>query len=253
MDMDSGVTVEQKLTHSLSADEYDTLTGYKEGQAGREVAQPKLVHLSNSLKDNEFWDPSELKLWANVPGFTEANLVTSNGKVMSAKLKSGQIWTLDDVKIYQDAYPECVAANKYPWQAVNCAFKKTGKMSVAITLSDAVKLDPASLKMVYPAIKEKPAPYEAKGPTPQEVKAAQVKADLDQAEKTAKEAAESSQAARQLAAQRALDLANQHVAATEKEAAEAAAVMAQQEAQTAAAKAAAEAQAAESFGKGSKP
>lgn len=237
---ETGKTIEQTLTHSLTEEEHLKLTAHGEEHPGREVEQPKLIHLSNSLKENEFWDPSEMKIWASIPGFTEAKLVTINGKVFTAKLKAGKLWTLEDVKTYEDAYPDCKAKEKYPWQAVNCAFKKTGKLALSITKPDAVKLDPSSLKAVYPPLKEKPAPYfTPQGPTPEEMAKAKTQAELEKANSVAQAMAEQSQQARQMAAQRSLALADQMVAAHEQEASEAKATIAKHQAEVEAAEKAA--------------
>ena len=82
IDLKSGLTADQSTTHTMSKDEVAALKEFK-----------SLVHLSNSLTSAEFWDDSELRLWANLSGFQGAKLVMPNGKVAIVKLKSGQSWT----------------------------------------------------------------------------------------------------------------------------------------------------------------
>lgn len=139
----SGVTVDQSLTHSITKEE-----------AAKLNESESLVNLSNSTQNNEFWDVSELKTWAAVP-FQTAKLVLPNGRVAIVNLKKGMTWTLDDVKTYETA----LKAGKEKYSSISAqvayAFRKTGKVTFSMTRRGAVELDPKSLRSVYPPMRKK--------------------------------------------------------------------------------------------------
>jgi hypothetical protein len=95
-----------------------------------------LVHLSNSLAPAEFWDDSELKLWANLEGFQGAKLVMPNGKVAIVKLKIGQEWTPDDLRTYLKGL-RTAKQNPAKYRSIEAqiafAFRATGKVTFATT------------------------------------------------------------------------------------------------------------------------
>src|SRR5208282_1106769 len=124
IDDKTGITVDQSLTHSLTAGEMDLLNQDGWGP---------ITHLSNSLSSNEYWDVSELKTWTAVANFREAKLVLGDGRIASVKLKSGKSWTTDDVQVFQSALRGCEKRYGIRKDQVACAFKSTGKMSFAVS------------------------------------------------------------------------------------------------------------------------
>jgi SPP1 gp7 family putative phage head morphogenesis protein len=144
-----GIVVDQAATHTLKAAEFVQLK-----------KESGLVHLSNALAPAEFWDDSELRLWASLSGFRSAKLVMPSGKVAIVKLKIGQEWTSDDLKTYLRALrtakqnPEKYSSTE---AQVAYAFRATGKVTFATTLAGEVQTDSKLFKMIFPALAEQPA------------------------------------------------------------------------------------------------
>jgi SPP1 gp7 family putative phage head morphogenesis protein len=125
-----GIVVDQATTHTLKAEEFVQLKKAK-----------GLVHLSNALAAAEFWDDSELRLWASLSGFDGAKLVMPNGKVAIVKLKSGQKWTPDDLRTYLRAMRTAkLNPGKYlsTESQIAFAFRATGKVTFATTVAGEV-------------------------------------------------------------------------------------------------------------------
>jgi hypothetical protein len=139
-----GVVVDQATTHSINAKELALLKN-----------EPGLTHLSNVLHRAEFWDSEELKLWAQLPGFTGAKLVMPNGKVAIVKLKIGQQWTPDDLRTYL-AGLRTARQNPSKYRSeesqIAFAFRATGKVTFATTQVGEVQADPKLFRMIFPPL-----------------------------------------------------------------------------------------------------
>jgi hypothetical protein len=136
-----GVVVDQATTHTLKAAELASL-----------VKEPDLVHLSNSLAPAEYWDDSELRLWANLSGFRGAKLVLPNGKVAIIKLKIGARWTPDDIAVYLRGL-RTAKQNPGKYRSIEAqiafAFRATGKVTFATTRVGEVESDAKLFKMIF--------------------------------------------------------------------------------------------------------
>jgi hypothetical protein len=139
-----GIVVDQATTHTLKAEEFTQL---KKASG--------LVHLSNSLAAGEFWDDSELRLWANLEGFQGAKLVMPNGKVAIVKLKIGQQWTPDDLRTYLRAL-RTAKQNPGKYRSteaqIGFALRATGKVTFATTRVGEVESDAKLFKMIFPPL-----------------------------------------------------------------------------------------------------
>jgi hypothetical protein len=139
-----GIVVDQATTHTLKAEEFTQL---KKASG--------LVHLSNALAAAEFWDDSELRLWANLEGFQGAKLVMPNGKVAIVKLKIGQKWTPGDLGTFLRALR---TAKQNPGKYLSTeaqiafAFRATGKVTFATTVAGEVQTDAKLFKMIFPPL-----------------------------------------------------------------------------------------------------
>ena len=145
---DTGVTVNQSTTHTLTQEQSDALVGHD-----------NLVHLSNSLANKEFWDLSEMKLWAGVPGFSGAKLVLPSGQVAIVNLKASQTWTTADAEKFDRIFKSAMRTTKSrrkpyqrvdPTTAVRKAFAAVGKMTFALSKIGSVEPDPKALATMYP-------------------------------------------------------------------------------------------------------
>ena len=139
-----GIVVDQATTHTLKAAELALLK-----------KEPDLIHLSNSLAPAEFWDDSELRLWANLEGFQGAELVMPNGKVAIVKLKAGMRWLPDDLAVYLRGL-RTARQNPGKYRSteaqVGFALRATGKVTFATTQVGEIQTDPKLFRMIFPPL-----------------------------------------------------------------------------------------------------
>jgi SPP1 gp7 family putative phage head morphogenesis protein len=139
-----GIVVDQATTHTLKAEEFTQLK-----------KESGLVHLSNALAAGEFWDISELRLWANLEGFQGAKLVMPNGKALILKLKAGMRWLPDDLAVYLRGLRTARQnPGKYRSEESQIAFalRSTGKVTFASTLAGEIQSDAKLFKMIFPRL-----------------------------------------------------------------------------------------------------
>jgi SPP1 gp7 family putative phage head morphogenesis protein len=211
---ENGVTIDQVLKNTINPQEDAQLK-----------AQQKLVHLSNTADNGQLWNKNDAQLWAGQPGFSEAKLVTPSGRVITARLKDGKVWTAADAQKWsmklQEAIDEGISD---PFRQMTYAFKETGdKMVLSQTEPGAVKLDSSTMKKVYGPVHEedKPLSYleahtnqlELQKQSESAAKLADVKEQLSKAEAASKVAAEESQLAREKQAALQTEIANQRAIA----------------------------------------
>jgi SPP1 gp7 family putative phage head morphogenesis protein len=212
---ENGVRIDQALKSSITQDENAQLQ-----------AQNKLVHLTNSLSNTQFWNKSDASLWAGQPGFQSAKLTTPSGRVITAKLKPGATWTLKDVGKYSTTLADARESGLDEYDAQNRAFRATGKMILTQTEPGALSLDSSTMKKVYGPVhaEDKPLSFlEAHANQEQlqkdaelSAKMADIKDQLKAADQAQQDYAEQSQLAREkqaelqtLIAQRDLEAATQ--------------------------------------------
>jgi hypothetical protein len=145
-------TVNQQLADS------SVLQGISVNRVAKKVRDDVLSLLA--LAAAEYWNDSELRLWASLSGFDGAKLVMPNGRVAIVKLKIGQQWTSDDLRTYLRAL-RTAKQNPGKYLSVEAqvafAFRATGKLTFATTAAGEVQTDAKLFKMIFPALAEQPA------------------------------------------------------------------------------------------------